>query len=96
VENSEIVQTKQKGLKSSGALFGMVVGAGLAIVQVTLYMMGSATYDVTQPIVAGTGSNDFAGMILIPVALVLGCGAASAYLSQYFAKKNSQPSSNYF
>lgn len=76
----------------SGALAGAVVGAAIAMVQIVLFMTGSATYDVSNVTTAAVltpGNNDFTGFFLIPVLLIGGFAAAGALIADRAAKPRS-------
>jgi len=85
-------------LKLSGAIFGVALGAALALVQVTLFMMGTTDYNVsttTASTLTTAGSSEFTGFILLPLLLVVGFGALGAFVSDRYAKRMQAPASRF-
>lgn len=73
--------------KVTGAVFGSVLGAALAMVQITLFMMGSANYNLSTATTASTitaGSTDLMGFVVVPVLLIVGFATLGALATDFY------------
>lgn len=84
---------QSKRLTISGGIFGMAIGAALAMVQIVFYMLGNGNYS---GYVANTpASNDVVGLLIIPFILVVVLGAAGAFATERYARRMQRPKVSY-
>lgn len=77
----------------SGAVFGVVLGAAIALVQVTLFMLGSTIYEPSAGVTAA--GNSMTGFVLIPLVLIMTFGALGAAFSNRLAKRDQRSTSRF-